>query len=257
MVAEHDSKTVSPGTLSTITAASQISKDITVLLMGKGLGAVAAQAATISGVSKVKVADSDVFQHILAEDAAALVRDQAPSYSHILAPSSNNSKNFMPRAAAMLPGGGCSPLGDVIKVVSEDTFARPVYAGNAIATVQMAGAATKVLLIRPTAFEKAALGEQGKGAPIEAVSVAPRPSPSSAFVSASSGKAEGRVDLGTARVVVSGGRGMKSGDNFHMLDTMAAKLGGAVGASRAAVDAGFVPNDYQVRACVACDGLTN
>eukprot|EP00981_Chlorochromonas_danica_P001697 scaffold369_cov177-Ochromonas_danica.AAC.30 len=240
VLAEHDGvKGVTSGTLSAVTAASQISKDITLLILGKNLDAVSAQAAKVSGVSKVKVVDSDVFARVLPEDAAEVVKQISADYTHILAPSTNNTKNYIPRAAALT---GSAPLTDVISVIKEDTFKRPVYAGNAISTVQMTSP-KKFILIRTTAFEKAPVGEGN--AAVEKLNLSLTKNPKSTFVKASAA-VTGRVELETARVVVSGGRGLKNGDNFKLLDDLAAKLGGAVGASRAAVDAGFVPNDYQV-----------
>jgi electron transfer flavoprotein alpha subunit len=240
VVAEHDKKVLTPGTLSAITAATQVSNDVTLLVMGKGVSDVAAQAAQANGVCKVAVLESDALSHLLAEDTAEAVKQAATSYTHIIAPSSNSTKNYLPRAAAL---ANCSPLTDVTAVINADTFQRPIYAGNAVATVQMT-AAQKFILIRPTAFEKTTLLNKAT-APIETLSVVLNKSPLSSFVSASAIQSD-RVDLGSARVVVSGGRGMKSGENFSMLDSLATKLGGAVGASRAAVDAGFVPNEYQV-----------
>jgi len=208
---------------------------------GKGLDAVAAHASSVAHVGKVLVLDSETLEHSLAEDMAAalnqVVTDQG--VSHVLAPASNNCKNFLPRAAALMD---CSPLMDVLAVVDENTFQRPMYAGNAIATMKM-GNATKFLLVRPTAFEKAAAG--AGAASVEALSQAAEKSPQSSFVGASTSTSE-RPDLTGASVVVSGGRGLKSAENFAMLETLADKLGGAVGASRAAVDAGYAPNEYQV-----------
>lgn len=186
------------------------------------------------------VVDSDVFEHNIAENLATLVTEAAPKYSHILAPSTVNTKNFIPRAAAVMDA---SPLSDVIGIVDENTFKRPIYAGNAISTVQMSNA-QKFVLVRTTAFEKAA--ENASSAPIEAFPTkVTDKSALTSFVSANVTKSD-RPELGTARIVVSGGRGLKSGENFVILEKLADKLGGAVGASRAAVDAGFVPNELQV-----------
>ncbi len=185
--------------------------------------------------------DNDIFSHLLAENQSSAVAQIAKSYTHILAPATGNGKNYIPRTAALM---NCSPLSDVTAVIDEETFKRPMYAGNAISTVKMSNA-NKFLLIRTTAFEKAEIGTGS--APIEAVTLGTPlvQSPLAAFVSENAVKSA-RPDLISARVVVSGGRGLKNGENFAMLDTLADKLGGAVGASRAAVDAGFVPNDYQV-----------
>lgn len=210
------------------------------MVVGKGIADAAAHASKVGGVKKVLTIDHDVFQHVLAEDIAPVVKDLAKGYSHVVAPSSNSSKNFIPRAAALADS---APVTDILSVVDESTFTRPVYAGNAIATVKMSDA-IKFVLVRTTAFEKAATGDNA--APIEAVAPASlSKAASSKFISANVSKSD-RPDLATARVVVSGGRGLKSGENFKLLEELADKLGGAVGASRAAVDAGYVPNDYQV-----------
>lgn len=208
-------------------------------MCGKNVGSAASKAATINGVKKVLVMDDASLENNLPEVVSSAVSDVVKNYSHILAPSSNFGKNFLPRTAALLDS---SPLTDVVSVIDENTFKRPLYAGNAIATMKMSDA-IKFLLVRPTAFDKAGFGSSA--APVESVSVGGTASRASSFVSQTQTKSA-RPELSTARVVVSGGRGMKSGENFAMLETMADKLGGAVGASRAAVDAGFVPNDYQV-----------
>lgn len=263
MVAEHEAgKTVSAGTLAAVTAASKLGGDvsyylflymltwtynkiffffkISVLIMGKDVSGAAAHAAKVKNVTKVLVIDSEVFANGLPEDLSKAIQEIAPKYTHIIAPSSNFSKNFIPRAAALL---NSSPLSDVIAVVDENTFKRPVYAGNAISTVKMSNA-HKFLLVRSTAFDKAA-DDNSASAPIENVTVSTTKSAKSTFVSASVVKSD-RPELASAKVVVSGGRGLKSGENFAILEKLADKLGGAVGASRAAVDAGFVPNEYQV-----------
>ena len=241
VVAEHDGQSLSQGTLSSITAASKIGGNVDVLVMGKAIGDAAAAAAGVVGVGKVLSLDNDALDHSLAEDSAAAVQAvlSGGSYSHVLAPSSNHGKNFMPRVAALMD---CAPLTDITAVVSEDTFQRPMYAGNAIATVQMKDT-TKFILVRTTAFEKAE--ETGGSASVENVSADGFATNLSTWESASA-KQSGRPELSSARVVVSGGRGMKNGENFGMLEEMADKLGGAVGASRAAVDAGYVPNELQV-----------
>lgn len=241
VIAEHDGKALTAGTLSTINAASKLGGEISVLVVGKDVTQAAAHASKVSNVTKVLTAQNDAFANLSAEDAAEVVKVVAPGFSHILAPASNNSKNFLPRAAALLD---VSPVTDVISIEDESTFKRPVYAGNAIATVK-SNSPTKILLIRTTAFDKAA--ETGSGAPVEAVAAAASVAKStkSKFVSESVSKSD-RPDLNNARVVVSGGRGLKSGENFALLEKLADKLGGAVGASRAAVDAGFVPNEYQI-----------
>jgi len=241
VIAEHTNGVISAGTLSTVTAASKIGGDVSVLVMGKGVDGAAKHAATIKGVSKVLTLDDEVFSHKIAENQSSAVTQLAKKFSHILAPSTANGKNYIPRTAALL---NSAPLSDVLAVIDENTFKRPMYAGNAIATVKMSSA-IKFLLVRTTAFEKAA--DKSGNAPIEAAKLDTpvTKSTSSTFVSENA-VVSSRPDLTSARVVVSGGRGMKNGENFAMLDVLADKLGGAVGASRAAVDAGYVPNDYQV-----------
>ena len=241
VVGEHDGSVVSQGTLAAVTAATKLGGDVNLLLMGKGLSDVSVAASGVAGVSKVLCVDDDALAHGLSENCASalhsIVKDNA--YSHVLAPSSNHGKNFVPRTAALMDS---APLSDITEVISEDTFKRPMYAGNAVATVQMKDA-VKFILVRTTAFEKAA--DSGGSASVETISVDGAATNHSTWESASA-KQSGRPDLSGARVVVSGGRGMKNGENFAMLEEMADKLGGAVGASRAAVDAGFVPNELQV-----------
>lgn len=237
VIAEHADGAISQGTLSTVTAALQLGSDTTMLVAGDGSEGAASAAAAIPGVSKVLTLECNTK---VAEDfSAALVGVvSGAQYSHVLAPASNAGKNTIPRVAALCDS---APLTDVQEVVSEDTFKRPMYAGNAVATVTMSDP-VKFLLVRTTAFDKAAT--EGGSASIEAAT-AGSPVGLSTFVSEAV-SASDRPDLGSARVVISGGRGLKSGENFAMLETLADKLGGAVGASRAAVDAGFVPNEYQV-----------
>jgi electron transfer flavoprotein alpha subunit len=211
--------------------------DIHILVAGENCADVANSAAQIRGVSKVLLADNVAYQHQLAENIADLVLELGKSYSHILASATTTGKNFMPRVAALLD---VAQISDIIKVVSADTFARPIYAGNAIATVQSADA-IKVITVRTAAFDST--GEDNN-AVIEAVDVI-KVSANSEFVSAELTKSE-RPELTAAGVIISGGRGMQNGENFKLLDGIADKLGAAMGASRAAVDAGFVPNDMQV-----------
>jgi electron transfer flavoprotein alpha subunit len=238
VIAEHDNATLKAATLNTVTAASQIGGAITVLVAGHGCGAVAESAAQIAGVAKVLLADAPQYAHQLAENVAALVVGLAGGYSHILAPATATGKNTLPRVAALLD---VAQLSDVIKVESADTFVRPIYAGNVLATVQSKDA-VKVMTVRGTAF--AAADASGGSAAIEAVA-ASADAGVSRFVSQQLTKSD-RPELTAARIIVSGGRGMGNGDNFKLLEDVADKLGAAVGASRAAVDAGFVPNDYQV-----------
>jgi len=238
VLAEHDNADLKPSTLNTVTAAKAIGGDIHLLVAGEGCGAVADAAAKIDGVSKVLVADAPEYGHQIAENTANLLVGLADGYSHILAPHSTSGKNIMPRAAALLD---LQQISDITAVVSEDTFERPIYAGNGIATVQSSDA-KKMLTVRTTAFEPAS-GEGGSAA-IDKIASAGDAGLSS-FLRAEVSSSE-RPELISAKIIVSGGRGMQSGENFAMLERVADKLGAAVGASRAAVDAGFVPNDYQV-----------
>jgi electron transfer flavoprotein alpha subunit len=225
-------------TLAVVTAASQFGADVDVLVAGQGCGAVAEAAAKVAGVRKVRVADGAPYANRLAEPMAALVAKLAPDYEAVLAVASTNGKNFMPRAAALLD---VSQISDIIAVESNDTFVRPIYAGNALATVQSADK-VKVITVRTTTFAKAAA--EGGSATVEPVDAAEDPGISS-FVGEELSKSE-RPELTAARIVISGGRGMQNGENFEMLNKVADILGAAVGASRAAVDAGYVPNDFQV-----------
>jgi len=237
ILAEHDNASLKPATLSVIAAARKIGGEIHVLVAGQGARAAAEDAAKAEGVAKVLLAEDAIYAHALAEPLAALLASMAPRYGHVLAAATSAGKNVLPRVAALLD---VAQVSEITAVVSPDTFERPIYAGNAIATVRSADA-VKVVTVRSTAFDPvAATGS----APVEALAAAADPGMSS-FVSAELSKSE-RPELTSARVVVSGGRGMQSGENFHLLEAVADKLGAAVGASRAAVDAGFVPNDYQV-----------
>ncbi len=238
VLAEHDNAELKPATLNTVTAARAIGGDIHVLVAGEGCDGVADAAARIDGVSKVLVADAPDYGHQLAENTANLIVGLADGYSHILAPHTTSGKNIMPRAAALLD---LQQISDISAVVSEDTFERPIYAGNGIATVQ-SGDAKKMVTVRTTAFDPAA--EDGGSAAIEPVA-ATGDSGLTSFLRAEVSSSE-RPELTSAKIIISGGRGMQSGENFAMLERIADKLGAAVGASRAAVDAGFVPNDYQV-----------
>ncbi|ASP39802.1 electron transfer flavoprotein subunit alpha [Bacterioplanes sanyensis] len=238
VIAEHDNATLKGATLNTITAAKAIGGDIDVLVAGSGCGAVAEAAAKVDGVAKVLVADNAAYEHQAAENLGALVADLGKNYSHVLAAATTTGKDFLPRAAALLD---VNMLSEVIAVEDAETFARPIYAGNAIATVKSSDA-IKVLTVRGTAFDAAAA--EGGSASVEAVD-ATHELGLSAFVGEELAKSD-RPELTAANVVVSGGRGMQNGDNFEMLYKVADKLGAAVGASRAAVDAGFVPNDMQV-----------
>lgn len=237
VIVEHDNASVKDATLSTVTAAKAYG-DVHALVAGANCDGAAQAAAAIDGVSKVLVADAAAYEHTLAEELAAIVLSIADGYDAILAPATTTGKNFMPRVAAALD---VAQISDIVEVVSEDTFKRPIYAGNAIATVQSADA-KKVITVRATAFDKAA-AEGGSGS-VEAISAAATDGKSE-FVGSELSKSD-RPELTSAKVIISGGRGMGSGENFAIIEKVADKLGAAVGASRAAVDAGFVPNDYQV-----------
>ena len=238
VLADHDNANIKPATLSAVTAAQQMGGDIHVLVAGQGCAGAAQAAAKIAGVSKVLVADAAQYANALAEPLAALIVSLAAPYSHLVAPATSSGKNVMPRVAALLD---VAQISDISAVVSADTFIRPIYAGNALATVQSKDA-KKVVTVRGSTFDKAK--PEGGSAAIE--NAAPAADPGiSAFVSQALSKSE-RPELTSARIVVSGGRGMGSGENFKIIEALADKLGAGVGASRAAVDAGFVPNDYQV-----------
>ncbi|WP_151705447.1 electron transfer flavoprotein subunit alpha/FixB family protein [Nitrincola alkalilacustris] len=238
VISEHDNAALKPSTLNTVKAASEIGGEIDLLIVGSGCSAVADSAAKVAGIRKVLVADNAAYDHEIAENVAALVIELAPGYSHLLAPATTNGKNFMPRVAALLDVGQIS---DIIKVESPDTFVRPIYAGNAIATVQSLDD-TKVITVRTTAFD--AVAEEGGSATVESLSQV-KDLGLSRLISEDMAVSD-RPELTAARVVISGGRGMASKENFELLEKVADKLGAAIGASRAAVDAGFVPNDMQV-----------
>lgn len=237
LIAEHDHQSLKSATMNAVTAAAQLG-DITVLVAGHNCGAAAAAAAKIAGIKKVLVADGAAYVHQAAENVAALIASIGRDYTHILAPATTTGKNMLPRVGALLD---VQPLSDVSKIESADTFVRPIYAGNVFATIKSKDA-IKVMTIRTTTFDAAS--STGGDAPVETLTALPD-SGLSSFVSQELTKSE-RPELTAARIVISGGRGLGSGENFKMLDTLADKLGAAVGASRAAVDAGYVPNDYQV-----------
>jgi electron transfer flavoprotein alpha subunit len=236
LVAEHDNAALKGATLNALSAAAKLG-EVRVLVAGDNCRAVAEQAAGLAGVAKVLLCEDAAYRNPLAEPLSALVVALAKDFSHLVAPASTFGKNLMPRVAALLD---VQQISDITAVIDADTFERPIYAGNAIATVKSADK-VKVITVRTTAFDPAAGG--GKA---EIATVAPAAAEAkSEFVSISESVSE-RPELTQARVIVSGGRGMQSGDNFHLLEKIADKLGAAVGASRAAVDSGFVPNDYQV-----------
>jgi len=238
VLAEHDNREVKKATLNTVAAAQKAGGDIHVLVAGHNSGAAARAASQIAGVAKVLHADAAHLGEFLAENVAALVAALAKDYSHVLAPATSTGKDVMPRAAALLD---VQQVSDIVAIEAPDTFVRPIYAGNALATVKSADR-IKVLTVRTTAFD--AVAASGGSAKVEAVQ-APADSGLSSFVGREVAKSE-RPELTSARVVVSGGRGMGSGENFKLLEPLADQLNAAMGASRAAVDAGFVPNDWQV-----------
>ncbi|MGA1021118.1 MAG: electron transfer flavoprotein subunit alpha/FixB family protein [Candidatus Puniceispirillaceae bacterium] len=235
---DHDNGQFGAATLNAVSAAQQIGGDIHLLVAGDASGTIAAQAAAVSGVAKVLVADGAEYAHGLAENLAPLICNLASQYSHILAPATTTGKNIMPRVAALLD---VMQISDIIKVDDANTFQRPIYAGNALSTVR-SDEAIKIITVRSTAFEAAAA--EGGSAAIETISNN-GDSGLSSYVKSELSSSE-RPELTSAPIVISGGRGMQDGANFAMLEKVADKLGAAVGASRAAVDAGFVPNDYQV-----------
>ncbi len=238
ILAEHDNASIKETTLNVVTAAAAIGGDITLLVAGSDCAAAGEAAAKIAGVTKVLVADNAAYANQLAENVAPLVVELAADYGYVLAPATTTGKNVAPRIAALLD---VAQISDIIAVESADTFKRPIYAGNIIATVQSADA-TKVITVRGTAFDAAAA--EGGSAAVETVASA-HDAGTSSFVGEEVAVSD-RPELTAAGVIVSGGRGMQSGENFALLESVADKLGAAVGASRAAVDAGFVPNDMQV-----------
>jgi electron transfer flavoprotein alpha subunit len=234
---EYDPNGIKQPSRSAIAAAVALG-EVHVLVAGSGVAAAADAAAKLPGVGKVLVADSPALDHLLAEPTAALLVSLAPAYSHLLAATSAVGKNIMPRVAALLD---VQPISDIAAVVDADTFVRPIYAGNGMATVKSSDG-KKVITVRAASFDPVAA--EGGNAPVEAATIGDLPTPGK-FVSAELSKSE-RPELTAARVVISGGRGMQSGENFKLIEPIADMLGAAVGASRAAVDAGFVPNEYQV-----------
>ena len=235
--AEHDNSELKADTLKTVAAAQKIGGDVHILVAGSNCQSVAEEAAKVSGVSKVLVADNATYEHQLAENVSMLVTELAADYGHVLATALTTGKNFMPRVAALLD---VAQISDIIGVESADTFVRPIYAGNAISTVQSLDV-KKVITVRATAFDAVATDGAAEIVALEKATDAGTSSHVSDELTVSE-----RPDLGAAGVVISGGRGMQNGDNFKLLDGIADKLGAAIGASRAAVDAGFVPNDMQV-----------
>ena len=237
VLAEHDNHELKPATLNTVTAAAELG-DVEILVLGHQCGGVADAAAKVSGVTKVLVGDAEYLAHPLAERMAPILVNLAGNCSHVLAPATTYGKNVLPRAAALLD---VAQISEISAVEGPDTFVRPIYAGNALATVQSSDG-IKLITVRTTAFD--ATGAEGGSAAIENIDVE-ESSANSSFLGADVTKSE-RPELTNAGVIISGGRGMQSSDNFPLLEAVADKLGAAVGASRAAVDAGFAPNDYQV-----------
>ena len=238
VIAEHDGKTITPATRATIGAAQQIGGEVHLAIAGHGVDAVVAHVQAVTGVSKILVGDHAIHARPLAEYLAPFITQLAPAYSHVLAPATTFGKDVMPRAAALLD---VQQISEITKIISADTFVRPIYAGNALETVQSADA-IKCITVRTTAFDKVAeVGGHAKRVDVPAVAV----QAGARFVGMQEAKSD-RPELTAARVVVSGGRGLGSAENFKILEKLADKLGAAMGASRAAVDAGYVPNDWQV-----------
>jgi electron transfer flavoprotein alpha subunit len=237
LIAEHDNASLKDGTHKTLTAAANLGGDIHVLIAGNNCSGAAEEASKLDGIAKVLVCDDSQFERPMAEAMADLVVPMMANYDAVITPSTANGKNCMPRIAAMLD---VAQVSDVTAIESADTFERPIYAGNAIQRVQSTDA-KKAITVRTAGFQAA--GASGS-APTETIA-APAPNGLSEYVGDALSKSD-RPELTSAKIIISGGRGMQSGDNFDMLERIADKLGAAVGASRAAVDAGFVPNDYQV-----------
>ena len=238
LIAEHNNKELKPFTLNAITAASHIDQDVHVLVIGHNADKVAESASAIKAVKKVILIDNKNYENFLAENFTPIIVKQAESYSHIVCSANTFGKNLMPRVAAILD---TSQVSDIIKVISPDTFLRPIYAGNAFATVK-SNDQKKCITIRPTSFEPANIeGEKAEIVKVESNEFFEQ----TKFIKKEEVKSD-RPELGTARVVISGGRGMQSGDNFKLITAIADKLNAAIGASRAAVDAGYITNDHQV-----------
>ena len=238
LIAEHNNKEVKPFTLNAITAASQINEDLHVLVIGNKADTVAKSISEVPNVKKVIHVDNEIYENYLAENYTPVVVKHSENYSHIICSANTFGKNLMPRVAALLD---TSQVSDIIKVISEDTFLRPIYAGNAFATVKSIDK-KKCITIRPTSFDPASTtggsAEISKAENLETTIL-------TKFVKREEVKSD-RPELGTARIVISGGRGMQSGDNFKLITSIADKLNAAIGASRAAVDAGYISNDHQV-----------
>ena len=238
VIAEHDNNSLKGATLNTVTAATSLAGDVAILVAGSNIDSVVAECQTLDNVSKILKCDSETYVNAIAEDISSLVLANCDGYTHILAPATTFGKNLMPRISAKLDS---QQISDIISVESDDTFKRPIYAGSCIATVK-SNDSVKVITVRSTAFD--AITKNNSGVDVQEINDEGS-SNISKFVGEELAQSD-RPELTAANIVISGGRGMQSGDNFHLLDSIADKLGAAVGASRAAVDAGFVPNDYQV-----------
>src|SRR6056300_340569 len=238
VIAEHDNSSLKGATLNTVTAATGLNGNITLLIAGSNISSVIDEAKKVSGISNIISCDDELYKNFLAEDLSNLVVSISNSYSYILAPATTFGKNLLPRISAKLD---VQQISDIISIESEDTFKRPIYAGSCIATVK-SNDSIKLITVRSTAFDAAPMDNSNVSVEsldaVNALNI-------SEFVSEEIAKND-RPELTAANIVISGGRGMQSGENFYLLDSIADKLGAAVGASRAAVDAGFVPNDYQV-----------
>ena len=238
VIAEHDNHNLKGSTLNTVSAASNLSGDVTLLIAGLNIDNVVVEAQSLDGVSKILKCDSETYANSIAEDLSSLILSNSDGFNHILAPATTFGKNLMPRISAKLDS---QQISDIISIESDDTFKRPIYAGSCIATVK-SNDSVKVITVRSTAFDPVTKNNSD----VEVVEISDSGSSGiSNFVGEELAQSD-RPELTAANIVISGGRGMQSGDNFHLLDSIADKLGAAVGASRAAVDAGFVPNDYQV-----------
>ncbi len=238
VIAEHDNNSLKGATLNTVTAATSLPGDVAILVAGSNIDAVVSECQSLDKVSKILKCDSEIYVNAIAEDLSSLVLANCDGFTHILAPATTFGKNLMPRISAKLDS---QQISDIISVESDDTFKRPIYAGSCIATVK-SNDSVKVITVRSTAFD--AITKNNSGIDVQEINDEGS-SNISKFVSEELAQSD-RPELTAANIVISGGRGMQSGDNFHLLDSIADKLGAAVGASRAAVDAGFVPNDYQV-----------
>ena len=238
VIAEHDNNNLKGSTLNTVSAATGLTGEVNLLVIGFNIDNVVEESQSLDGVNKVIKCDAETYANSIAEDLSDIIENLSGGYTHILAPATTFGKNLMPRIAAKLD---TQQISDIISIESDDTFKRPIYAGSCIATVK-SNDTVKVITVRSTAFDPVTRNNSG----VEVETINGKPSPGiSKFVSEDLAKSD-RPELTSANIVISGGRGMQSGDNFHLLDSIADKLGAAVGASRAAVDAGFVPNDYQV-----------